>query len=372
MLTPETPLRVLRGRRHKVIAQGPIADLIPLARAGRFRSSDGVEGFDPAGPVPIHAVPELAPLVPTPVEENERIISRAFRRLLVFDVVIGALMLAALGVSLFSGQPLAEKITSVRYVLFFALFFFALFGLPLVPLARQRRTLRALRSAGIFDVPAQPLPPAIQAFQALLTQKPLASRVLAGVIVAAFFAAQLFPGHELENALAKVNDRILAGELWRLVTPVFVHAGFAHLFFNTMALLQFGQGVENLYGRWRFLLIFFAAATVGSIASVLVTARPSVGASGGVFGLMGALLAFGVRHRAILPTALRKRFTAEMGLWIGINIMLGLLATFIDNAAHLGGLAAGAGLGALLHLRPEIAQVLGLGNPAGATYSRRE
>jgi rhomboid protease GluP len=147
---------------------------------------------------------------------------------------------------------------------------------------------------------------------------------------------------------AKYNPLIWLGEWWRLLTSLFLHAGFLHFFMNSYALYQLGVVVERLFGQARFFFIYFFSGISGSAASTLF--RPeaiSVGASGAIFGLFGALVYFGIRK----PVVSRRFFGRSLWMTIGINLLLGFTIPGIDYVAHLGGLfggllcAAAVGLG---------------------------
>lgn len=147
---------------------------------------------------------------------------------------------------------------------------------------------------------------------------------------------------------AKYNPLIWLGEWWRLLTPLFLHAGFLHFFMNSYALYQLGTVVERLFGKERFFFIYFFSGIFGSAASTLF--RPeeiSVGASGAIFGLFGGLVYFGIRK----PAVSRRFFGRSLWMTIGINLLLGFTIPGIDYVAHLGGLfggllcAAAVGLG---------------------------
>ena len=235
--------------------------------------------------------------------------------------------------------------------------FLVLFVLPLVQLLRERRRLGALRRSGAPS-PVVALTAADRALLTLVSQRAPVARLLVISLVVAYVVAALFPEQQFDLRFAKINERIAEGELWRLATMMFVHAGLMHLFFNTSALAEFGRTVENLYGPRRLLAIFFGAGIAGAVSSFIATPTPSVGASGGIFGLIGALLAFGLRHRPSLPAAARQRFTIQMGLCLAINLGLGLLSTFIDNAAHLGGLVGGALIASGLGVSPAVTAML--------------
>ncbi|MGE0131719.1 MAG: rhomboid family intramembrane serine protease [Blastocatellales bacterium] len=147
---------------------------------------------------------------------------------------------------------------------------------------------------------------------------------------------------------AKTNDLLRRGEWFRLVTPIFIHAGPLHLLLNSYALWAVGPQVEKLYGSARFLLIYMLAGiggVAGSFLGQMIFRRPdvpSVGASGAIFGLFGVLAVFGYRYRHELPPTFRRALGAGVLPVIVINLVIGFSFPFIDNAAHIGGLITGA------------------------------
>lgn len=136
---------------------------------------------------------------------------------------------------------------------------------------------------------------------------------------------------------AKENTLIMSGEYWRFLTPVFLHNGPMHLLLNSYSLFIIGTTVEKLLGRARFSFIYFIAGLMGSIASFMFSVYPGVGASGAIFGLMGALVYYGIEH----PALFRRSFGKSIILMIVINIAYGFSVTGIDNFAHIGGLIGG-------------------------------
>jgi rhomboid protease GluP len=140
---------------------------------------------------------------------------------------------------------------------------------------------------------------------------------------------------------------IQAGQYWRLVTSMFLHGGLLHLALNAWALFQLGSLVELLMGSPRMLLVYFVTGIAGSLASATFTKAPSVGASGAIFGLLGALIAFLLRRRGAL-TPQGKSILMQLVGWAVINVIFGFSIPGIDNSAHLGGGAAGLLLGFLL------------------------
>lgn len=155
----------------------------------------------------------------------------------------------------------------------------------------------------------------------------------------------------LVRAGGQAAQAIEQGEVWRLVSCIFLHADGLHLFLNAMALSGLGRLCEALYGRARFLALFLVAGVVGATLSWLGGHRLSIGASGAVFGLMGAPIVFGWRHRAELPAGLGDRLRKALLPWVGLNLFIGVLVPFIDNLAHLGGLVAGGAMALVLRNR---------------------
>jgi rhomboid protease GluP len=139
------------------------------------------------------------------------------------------------------------------------------------------------------------------------------------------------------------------GQWWRLFTSMFLHIGIFHLILNGWALYQLGALFEILLGSSRLAGVYLVSGLAGSFASLFWTKGLSAGASGAIFGLMGALIAFLLRRREMLTPA-AKSLLGQLVLWAGINVFIGFTTPGIDNAAHLGGCAAGFLLG--LALKP--------------------
>ena len=141
---------------------------------------------------------------------------------------------------------------------------------------------------------------------------------------------------------------ILLQEAWRLVTPVFLHAGIIHFAFNSMALVQLGPLVEEEYGTERLAAIYLACGIAGSAASQYLRHSHTVGASGAICGLLGLLLVHGYRVGGAYGTRLRSAMAQN----IVIMLAMSFLIPRIDWMNHLGGLAAGAALGAVVPAGP--------------------
>lgn len=144
---------------------------------------------------------------------------------------------------------------------------------------------------------------------------------------------------------------ILRGEVWRLVTAMFLHIGLTHLLFNSFALFSLGQAVEAQFGYARFACIFLLAGYAGNLLGLAWRGPEefSAGASGGVFGIMGAELGFLFFHRQALGQ-LGKQRQQQLAMTIVINLVIGftLVNMNIDNLGHIGGLLSGVALGYFL------------------------
>jgi len=136
---------------------------------------------------------------------------------------------------------------------------------------------------------------------------------------------------------AKVNTLIQAGEVWRLFTSTFIHIGIIHLAFNLYALWALGPITEESFGHQQFFTIYIFSGLGGSIASFLFTTALSAGASGAIFGLLGALLYYSFKRPHIWKSGLGMNLI----IVILVNFGFGLSQPGIDNFAHLGGLLTG-------------------------------
>lgn len=149
---------------------------------------------------------------------------------------------------------------------------------------------------------------------------------------------------------ALLRERVLAGEVWRLLSASVLHGSAGHLAGNLVALYVLGMGVEHAIGGARTALVYLVTALGASLASIALHTTPSVGASGAVFGLMGAITVFLVRHRDHYEVR-DKRIGGVIGAWGAFQILIGLGVPYIDNAAHVGGLLVGAAIGGLFRPR---------------------
>ena len=193
--------------------------------------------------------------------------------------------------------------------------------------ARQRTQVRTMRSVE---------EPTVTYFLIVLNVLVFLGEMLSGA-----GAGGSFSGSSLLNDGAVSRPTIADGELWRLLSAGFLHAGIGHLLFNMFSLYILGTMLEPAVGRARFAVIYFVSVLAGSFGVVVLEATaPSVGASGGVFGLMGAAIAV-LWRRGINP------MESGLGFWLGLNLLITFAVPNISIGGHLGGLAGGT-LAALL------------------------
>ncbi len=141
----------------------------------------------------------------------------------------------------------------------------------------------------------------------------------------------------------------LGGQWWRLLTCVFVHRGIIHIALNMWCLWNLGALAESLYGRWTFAAVYLVTGLGSSLASLWWhTNVLSVGASGAVFGIAGALVASFYLGEFSGPSLMVGNTLRSVVTFVGYNLLFGAVAGRTDNAAHIGGLVTGLILGALI------------------------
>lgn len=140
------------------------------------------------------------------------------------------------------------------------------------------------------------------------------------------------------NVFCIHGPSIRAGQLYRLLTGIFVHNGLFHILFNCYALYAIGSQIESFFGKWKFTIIYLFSGLIGALFSMTFGGNyASVGASGAIFGLMGSLLYFGYYYRVYLGNVVKSQIIPL----IAINLLIGFLSPGIDNFAHIGGLIGG-------------------------------
>lgn len=178
-------------------------------------------------------------------------------------------------------------------------------------------------------------------FRTLLgRRRPRATIALVVAIGAVFGLQALWGGMDLPPLLARmgslVPDRARAGEWWRFFSCTFLHGGPLHVGLNALLLYMLGRSLERFVGSTRFVLIYFAAGLAGSTASALFVTSQSVGASGAIWGLLGAEAALAFYPRPLLPPALVGLSRRAAALNLGVNLVISF-NPHVDLAAHVGG-----------------------------------
>lgn len=172
---------------------------------------------------------------------------------------------------------------------------------------------------------------------------PWATYSLLGITIGVFLLQALslsLSGRDYVAALGwKQNDLIAQGQLWRLVTPMFLHGSILHIGFNMYALFVLGPGLERHYGHVRFLILYGLSGFAGNVLSMAFSTAPSLGSSTAVFGLLGAQGVFMYQNQELLG-ALARRALNNIILIAVINLVIGL-SPQIDNWGHIGGLMGG-------------------------------
>lgn len=182
-------------------------------------------------------------------------------------------------------------------------------------------------------------------------RRPYLTFTLIGVNVAVFGLELLAGINAMAGDWGMRPIAVAGGEWWRLLTAAFLHGGWLHILFNMYVLFSIGQTLERILGHLRYGLLYVLAALGGSIASYAFSAPNvlSVGASGAIFGLMGALVVAGQRLRYDIRQVL---------VLLVINTVIGFLASGVDWRAHLGGLVTGAAVAAVYVWAPRASRVL--------------
>jgi rhomboid protease GluP len=149
------------------------------------------------------------------------------------------------------------------------------------------------------------------------------------------------------NFGAKVNFLIADGEYFRFFTPIFLHLSFYHLGFNCLALYILGRDIESIFGKDKFLLIYFFSGFIASLGSFIFNSSISAGASGAIFGLLGShiFLYFNFKE------TYKKIYGNSFLVLIAINLAFGFIHPNIDNIGHLGGLLGGIIITYAIHVK---------------------
>lgn len=156
-----------------------------------------------------------------------------------------------------------------------------------------------------------------------------------------FISKAISPGgYDIPALLGmKINELILSGEIWRLFSPMLLHASIPHILFNMYALYAFGVRLERYYGHWRFLILYILSGFAGNVVSFILSNKPSLGASTAIFGLVAAEAIFIHRNRFLFGKNANPMLMNTLFIVV-INLIFGL-SPGIDNWGHFGGLLGG-------------------------------
>jgi membrane associated rhomboid family serine protease len=196
-------------------------------------------------------------------------------------------------------------------------------------------------------------------YQEQLLRQPPSSAGTLSLLTASFLlfiaaalggAGWFVPNLDLETAAgSNFGPLTTHGEWWRLVTALFVHFGLLHLLFNMLSLAVFGALAERLFGIANFLFIYFVSGIAANLTSL--TLKPAIdtaGASGAIFGILGALLVVYWRNRRTVPFSIIRAERTGIIVFTGLALLSGFLSKQVDNGAHVGGLVTGLMLGLTL------------------------
>jgi rhomboid protease GluP len=176
--------------------------------------------------------------------------------------------------------------------------------------------------------------------------KPVVTYALLGFTILIYLlqmlSQYLFQGNDLLFIYGgKINSMILAGQVWRLITPVFLHGSILHILFNMYALFIFGSRLEQFYGHGRFAILYFLGGFAGNVISFAFSPNPALGSSTAVFALVAADGMFFYQNRRLFGAGARSIIMNTL-LIVVINLFIGFQpGSSIDNWGHLGGLMGG-------------------------------
>jgi len=173
--------------------------------------------------------------------------------------------------------------------------------------------------------------------------------------IAMFGLQTIYPS--ITSLGAKRSDMIMEGrQLYRLLTPIFLHGGIGHLMANSYSLKSMGMNVERAFGQPRLLATYIVSGITGNILSAIQSPNPAVGASGAIFGLVGAYYTFLSRNQELFGYAGHMQKSALIET-IGFNLLLGMTNPMIDNWGHIGGFIGGVGMSWLIGPKLYVAQI---------------
>ena len=189
----------------------------------------------------------------------------------------------------------------------------------------------------------QEIPPPRQVSVALPSAPPRVTYTIMGITILVYLlqmASEFFLNVDYPAYLGmKINELILGGELWRLITPVLLHGSLTHIGFNMYALFVIGAGMESRMGHLRFLMLYLVSGFAGNVFSFYFSDANSLGASTAIFGLLAAEGIFLYLNKSLFGQRAQKALT-QIVMVAAVNLLIGM-SPGIDNWGHIGGLLGG-------------------------------
>lgn len=231
----------------------------------------------------------------------------------------------------------------------FVFFLLLVAVLGVAPIVQSVRALSALKSAQWSAAGGHV---SVENYRAWVASRPIRfTWIILGSLIAVGVLELVSGLEDSIRAAGLDKSAVRRGQWWRLFTGPLLHGGIIHLAFNGTALIGLGRVMEVLTSRFHLAVTFLLAALVGSLVTLLLLPHTtSVGASGGLLGLIGFLLVLGYRRKTHLPPGFGRSVMINVAL---IALMGALAYSIIDNAAHLGGFAAGVAIGCTLVKRDD-------------------
>ncbi|WML42119.1 rhomboid family intramembrane serine protease [Neobacillus sp. OS1-2] len=185
-----------------------------------------------------------------------------------------------------------------------------------------------------------------ESFREFIRFYPLVSIIVAiHILLYLLTILPIFPNQWFIQTFSGVNLYITEGEVWRLITPTFMHSGFAHMLFNSFSLVLFGPALERILGSGRFLFVYLLSGLIANVATLLLEplTYTHVGSSGAIFGLFGYYLAIIIFQKHMLS----KQNSQIILILCVVSLIMTFLQPNINITAHLFGLIGGFLLGAI-------------------------
>ena len=169
-------------------------------------------------------------------------------------------------------------------------------------------------------------------------KSPVITKLFIAINIAVYILTLIYGKDYFINNFSNYGPFVKNGDIYRLLTAGFLHVSAIHLLCNMYALYVIGPQIESYFGKTKYLIIYLGSLITGNLLSIMFNpGTPSIGASGAIFGLLGAMLYFGYHYRVFLDDVIKSQIIPI----IMLNLLLGFMASNIDSAGHIGGLIGG-------------------------------